>query len=75
MTNAMVELTGFIHKRRLVLGYTQETLPSMVRVTKASVSNWENGSRKPQAKLVPTLSMALRADPEQLASLIVAASR
>ena len=43
------EFSKILKKKRYEMGISQETLAKKLFVTKAAVSNWENGTRLPDA--------------------------
>lgn len=45
---------------------TQEQLAGQLGVSKASVSRWETGERKPEQELVPVISRKTGIPPEEL---------
>lgn len=57
-------------KRRLVLGKTQGDIAKEARVTKAAMSLYENGQRRPHPKRIRDLAFALQLQPAELVELL-----
>lgn len=57
-------------KRRLVLGKTQGEVAKDARVTKAAMSAYENGTRRPHPKRIRDLAFALQLRPDELVELL-----
>lgn len=57
-------------RRRLVLGKTQGDVAKDARVTKAAMSAYENGLRRPHPKRIRDLAFALNLQPHELVDLL-----
>ena len=66
------EFSKILKKKRHEMGISQETLAKKLFVTKAAVSNWENGTRLPDAEMIVKIAECLDVD---VALLINAASQ
>ena len=60
------EFGNFITELRLEKGLSQAELGSMLGVTNKSVSKWENGSAKPNTKLLPLIADIFNISVEEL---------
>jgi len=61
-------------KRRKALGFTQESLATLLNVERSTVVRWEAGKSEPLAWLWPKLTAALKVTPEQLTDLLAEGS-
>lgn len=57
-------------RRRLVLGKTQKEVAKDARVTKAAMSAYENGTRRPHPRRIRDLAFALNLQPQELVDLL-----
>ena len=57
---------NFLTELRIEKGLSQAELGSMLGVTNKAVSKWENGTAKPNTKLIPALAKALDVSVEEL---------
>ena len=60
------EFGNFITELRLEKGLSQAELGSMLGVTNKAVSKWENGSAKPNTKLLPLIADIFNISVEEL---------
>ena len=56
------EFSKILKKKRYEMGISQETLAKKLFVTKAAVSNWENGNRIPDTDMVIKIAKCLDID-------------
>lgn len=56
------EFSKILKKKRYEMGISQETLAKKLFVTKAAVSNWENGNRIPNTDMVIKIAKCLDID-------------
>lgn len=60
------EIGNRIRKYRKECGLTQEQLADRIHVTKSRVSNWEQGTNRPDADILGHICMALNVSPSDL---------
>jgi DNA-binding XRE family transcriptional regulator len=70
-TNTVVR--DSIKRRRITMGYTQDTLAEALRVDRATVSRWERGAQCPHPYNRRDLARLLRVTLEQLEEMLFTA--
>ncbi len=60
------EIGNRIRKYRKECGLTQEQLAEKIHVTKSRISNWEQGTNRPDADILGRICMALNVSPSDL---------
>ena len=60
----------YIKYKRELLGYTQQQFADILRVSKQTISKWENELTLPNIMTIPSLASLLETSPEFLANVI-----